>query len=73
MMLEGHIMVHVGGGGGGGGFQLTPIISCLKLLPLSSVVFIMSGFSLTLISHFFLIFENFQNTHLTLNIYISAK
>ena len=53
--------------------KLTPIISCLKLLPLSSVVFIMSGSSLTLISHFFLIFENFQNTYLTLNIHISAK
>ena len=39
-----------------------------KLLPLSSVVFIMSGSSLTLISHLFLILENFQNTYLTLNI-----
>ena len=33
----------------------------------------MFGSSLTLIGHIFLIFENFQNTYLTLNIHISAK
>ena len=33
----------------------------------------MSCSSLTSIYHFFLIFENFQNTYVTLNIRISAK
>ena len=44
-----------------------------ELLPSPNMVLLICGSSLTLISHFLLIFENFQNTNVTLNIHISAK
>ena len=53
--------------------KLTPIKICFELLPLPNVVLLICGSSLTLISYFFLILDNFQNACLGLNIHISAK
>ena len=53
--------------------KLIPIKICFELLPLSNLVFLICGSTLTLISHFFLILDISQNAYLTLNIHISAK
>ena len=44
-----------------------------ELLSLPNMVLLICGSSLTLISYFFLILDNFQNAYVTLNIHISAK
>ena len=51
----------------------TPIKICFELLPLPNVALLICESSLTLISHFFLISDNFQNAYVTSDIHISAK
>ena len=39
-----------------------PMMGCIGLLPLLGVVFVVSGSSLTLMHHLFLVFGGFQGT-----------